>query len=118
MKIFFEKWFRKKSSEEIPEVPIEKNPIRSVEKKVDERWQEIPLYIEVSEEEKSLVAVVAASVASSLKNETALSIKNIRKKNPEAQAVSLIAAALAAEINPNSQFVIKKIYQKKGERDA
>ncbi|KHD46283.1 hypothetical protein ACVRZD_04120 [Streptococcus hongkongensis] len=79
---------------------------------ITDEWEKLPSYIAVSEEEYSIVSLIATAIAAGDKPDSQFVIKKIMKRNPEVVKVSLITSSLAASEVMDSQFKIKAIYQK------
>lgn len=109
---FFDWLFRRKRQDDQEKVPLKEKQVTTGVRETD--WEELPAYIDVDEEERELVSVIASSIAAGDNPESQFVIKKIQKISPEARKVSIIATALAAGNDSKSEFVIKKIKQRKG----
>lgn len=81
-----------------------------LEEPVQDRWKNIPPYIE--EREYQLASLVASAIAASDSNSDFV-VKRVRKRNPEAQLVSIIATIVATGEQPESVFRVTSIKEEK-----
>ncbi len=102
--------FRKKRQEAIPEIPealSEKPPV--VQHGID-------FTMDVSEEEKETVSVIASAIAAGSWPDSTFRIRNIRGIDTGREIAAAIVSAVMAGDRPDSQFRLVSVTEVKNER--
>ena len=69
----------------------------------------IPEFLEVDQEEKELVSVIASSIVAGERSESELRVKNVFLRNEEKAVAVAISSAILAGDCPESTFQLKSI---------
>ena len=69
----------------------------------------VDMTLEVSDEEKELVALIASAIASGDNPEAEFRVASIKGIDVDKEVAAAIVSAIAAGDNPNSNFILKSI---------
>lgn len=99
--------FRKKAEPKVQEA--ENKSLNINTNSVPKHNLDVDMTLEVTEEEKELVSVIASAIASGDNPDSSFRIKSIKRIDVDKEIAAAIVAAVAAGDNPNASFRLRSI---------